>query len=97
MSLIIKGMEMLQAGDMIICGQIDGKLQCTIVTRGKPTKWCEASEVSEPYGRLIDADALENQVAQWRACCKFQDAQILCTVIDMIQKAPTIIKTEVSE
>lgn len=56
MSLIIKGMEMPQSGDMIICGQIDGKLQCTIVTRGQPTKWCEASEVSAPHGRLIDAD-----------------------------------------
>lgn len=58
MSLIVKGMEMPQAGDIIICGQIDGKLQCTIVTRDKPTKWCEASEVSAPHGRLIDADAL---------------------------------------
>ena len=57
MSLIIKGMEMPQAGDMIICGQIDGKLQCTIVTRGKPTKWCEASEVSAPHGRLIDCES----------------------------------------
>ena len=32
MSVLIKGMEMPQAGDMIICGQINGKLQCTIVT-----------------------------------------------------------------
>lgn len=49
-----------------------------------------------PHSRLIDADVLKNQVAQWRNCCKFQDAQVLCTVIDMIHKAPTIIEAEVS-
>lgn len=63
MSLIIKGMEMPQAGDVIICGQIEGKLQCTIVTRGKPTKWCEASEVSTPHGRLIDADKAATSIS----------------------------------
>lgn len=91
MSLIIKGMEMPQAGDMIICGQIDGKLQCTIVTRGKPTKWCEVSEVSAPHGRLIDADALQEE-ADSRPC--FWEG-----VIDevMFSNAPTIIEAEVSE
>lgn len=55
------------------------------------------TEVPTPHGRLIDADALENQVAEWRDCLKFRDAQILCTVIDMIHKAPTVIGAEVSE
>lgn len=54
-------------------------------------------EVPTPHGRLIDADALKNQVAQWRDSCRFQDAQVLCTVIDMIHKAPTVIEAEVSE
>ena len=88
MSLIIKGMEMPQAGDMIICGQIDGKLQCTIVTRGKPTKWCEASEVTTPHGRLIDADALMISVLDAMKN-KTDDS-----VIGLIDKAPTIIEAE---
>lgn len=58
---------------------------------------CPLTEVPTPHGRLIDADALKNQVAQWRDSCRFQDAQVLCTVIDMIHKAPTVIEAEVSE
>lgn len=52
------------------------------------------AEVPTPHSRLIDADVLENQVARWRDSCRFQDAQILCTVIDMIHKAPTVIEAE---
>lgn len=91
MSLMIKGMEMPQAGDIIICAQIEGKLQCTIVTRGKPTKWCEASELSTPHGRLVDADALQaeadSQPCFWKG------------VIDelMVREAPTIVEAEVDE
>jgi len=95
MSVIIKGMEMPQAGDMIICGQIDGKLQCTIVTRGKPTKWCEASEVSTPHGRLIDADKLTKNMRNYypsidHLCC----TQHVVTKRD-IDNAPTVIEAEV--
>lgn len=95
MSVIIKGMEMPQAGDMIICGQIDGKLQCTIVTRGKPTKWCEASEVSTPHGRLIDADKLTKNMRNYypsidHLCC----SQHVVTKRD-IDNAPTVIEAEV--
>ena len=85
MSLIIKGMGMPQAGDMIICGQIDGKLQCTIVTRGKPTKWCEASEVSTPHGRLIDADYINGLgLIDWQKSI----------VKAEISQAPTVIEAE---
>lgn len=96
MSILIKGMEMPQAGDMIICGQINGKLQCTIVTRGKSTKWCEASEVSAPHGRLIDADELLKNHAI------IADKELINllyrgTLRKMIDKAPTIIEAEVSE
>lgn len=94
MSLIIKGMEMPQAGDMIICGQIEGKLQCTIVTRNKSTKWCEASEVSTPHGRLIDADKLvwfiDNHIASGKKWVEFE------TIKDMINALPIIIEAEVN-
>lgn len=93
MSLIIKGMEMPQAGDMIICGQIEGKLQCTIVTRNKPTKWCEVSEVSTPHGRLIDCESdffptafrhnLTDYAKGWNTCLR------------SVLLSPTIIKAEV--
>ena len=93
MSLIIKGMEMPQAGDMIICGQIESKLQCTIATRDKPTKWCEASEVSTPHGRLIDADKfvwfIKNHIASGKKWVEFE------TIKDMINSLPTIIEAEV--
>ena len=88
MSLIIKGMEMPQAGDVIICGQIEGKLQCTIVTRGKPTKWCEASEVSTPHGRLIDADELLRRPTN----ILFNKYPKSC-----VRNAPTIIEAEVGK
>ena len=95
MSLIIKGMEMPQAGDVIICGQIEGKLQCTIVTRDKPTKWCKASEISTPHGRLIDVDKLvwfiDNHIASGKKWVEFE------TIKDMINSLPTIIEAEVSE
>ena len=90
MSILIKGMEMPQAGDMIICGQINGKLQCTIVTRGKSTKWCEASEVSAPHGRLIDADEIEKCVHEWYDVGEYVFA-------DTIRNADTLIEAEVSE
>ena len=87
MSAIVEGVSMVRH-----CGECElNKLnwdRCHQILRGCPI----IGEMPDKHGRLIDADALENQVAQWRACCKFQDAQILCTVIDMIQKAPTIIE-----
>lgn len=97
MSVIIKGMEMPQAGDMIICGQINGKLQCTIVTRGKSTKWCEASEVSVSHGRLIDADKLTKNMRNYypsidHLCC----SQHVVTKGD-IDNAPTVIEAEVKK
>ena len=61
MSIFIKGIEMPQAGDVIVCGQVDGKLQATIVTRGKQTKWCEISEIPTPHGDLIDRSLLLNE------------------------------------
>jgi hypothetical protein len=95
MSLIIKGMEMPQAGDVIVCGQIEGKLQCTIVTRNKPTKWCEASEVSTPHGRLIDCESesfpiafrheLTDYAKGWNACLR------------SVLSLPTVIEAEVGE
>lgn len=102
MSLVIKNMEMPQAGDVIICGQIDGKLQCTIVTRGKPTKWCEVSEISAPHGRLIDADAhikllKENHCGE--RCRRNHDC-FTCGIdmyIRIVENEATVIKAEVSE
>lgn len=52
------------------------------------------TELPTPHGRLVDADALENRVAEWRDCCRFADAQVLNTVLDMIHKAPTVIGAE---
>ena len=97
MSLIIKGMEMPQAGDMIICGQIYGKLQCTIVTRGKPTKWCEASEVSAPHGRLIDADAFEKKLKRLVTSKEPYQRGIGKAVLLAMKCEPTVIEAEVSE
>ena len=95
MSVIINGMEMPQAGDIIICGQIDGKLQCTIVTRGKPTKWCEVSEISAPHGRLIDCESdffptafrhnFTDYAKGWNTCLR------------SVLLSPTLIEAEVSE
>lgn len=53
--------------------------------------------LAQPHGRLIDADVIEDRVAQWRDYLKFRDAQILCTVIDMIYKTPIVIEAEVSK
>ena len=97
MSILIKGMEMPQAGDMIICGQINGKLQCTIVTRGKSTKWCEASEVSEPHGRLIDADALIKDLQGLRELFPSSNIDYFGGVISLVKNSPTIIETKVDE
>lgn len=102
MSILIKGMEMPQAGDMIICGQINGKLQCTIVTRGKSTKWCEASEVSAPHGRLIDADRLMEVIEKNSYLLKgyynsLENGMFLTGIKQAIDEAPTIIDVEVSE
>ena len=94
MSLIIEGMGMPQAGDIIVCGRIDGKLQCTIITRGKPTKWCEVLEVSTPHGRLIDDFKL------LRALIKAfpnQSMNFYDTLERVIDEAPIIIEAEESE
>lgn len=97
MDVIIKGMEMPQAGDVIICGQIEGKLQCTIATRGKPTKWCEASEVSEPHGRLIDADALIKDLQGLRELFPSSNIDYFGGVISLVKNSPTIIETKVDK
>lgn len=62
MSIFIKGIEMPQAGDVIVCGQIDGKLQGTIVTRGKQTKWCEILEIPTPHDDLLDRNDLLDEI-----------------------------------
>ena len=94
MSILIKGMEMPQAGDMIICGQINGKLQCTIVTRGKSTKWCEASEVSAPHGRLIDTDRLLAVLKSMASTSKNVPTE---AVIGLIDNQPVIVEKERNE
>ena len=95
MSLIIKGMKLPLPGNMMVCALIDGKLQCSIVTRDKSIEWCEALEIPTPHGRLIDADKLvwfiDNHIASGKKWVEFE------TIKDMINSLPTIIEAEVSE
>lgn len=86
MSLIIKGMSLPLPGDVMVCALIDDKLQCSIVTRGKPIEWCEALEIPTPHGRLIDVDKLKCPLS-------WQGEIVRATV----REAPTIIEAEVSE
>ena len=86
MSVIIKGMSLPLPGDVIVCALIDNKLQCSIVTRGKPIEWCETLEIPAPHGRLIDADNLKCPLS-------WQGEVVRATV----REAPTIIEAEVSE
>ena len=97
MSVIIKDMSLPLPGDVIVCALIDNKLQCSIVTRGKPIEWCEALEIPTPHGRLIDADELKKNMRNYypsidHLCC----SQHVVTKRD-IDCAPTIIEAEVSE
>lgn len=106
MSVIIKGMKLPLPGDMMVCALIDGKLQCSIVTRGKPIEWCEVLEVPTPHGRLIDADRLltlvEKEVnntcigcePEPDDCCAYDRFK---EIISEIKTAQTIIEAEVSE
>lgn len=41
MNILIKGVEELQAGDMLVFANIDNKLQATLITRNMPIKWCK--------------------------------------------------------
>ena len=86
MSVIISGMSLPLPGDVIVCALIDNKLQCSIVTRGKPIEWCEALEIPTPHGRLIDADDLLRQPMNTANYPK-----------NYVHNAPTIIEAEVSE
>jgi hypothetical protein len=105
MSLIIKGMSLpsecseclFSCYDVSVCAPAECIILGERSARHCRPKICPLVEIPTPHGRLIDADALENRVAEWRDCLKFRDAQILCTVIDMIHKAPTVIEAEVSE
>ena len=93
MSVIIKGMKLPLAGDVMVCALIDGKLQCSIVTRNKPIEWCETLEIPAPHGRLIDVDKLvwfiDNHIASGKKWVEFE------IIKDMINSLPTIIEAEV--
>lgn len=94
MSVIIKGMKLPLPGDVMVCALIDGKLQCSIVTRGKPIEWREVLEVPTPHGRLIDCERqsfptafrhnLTDYARGWNACLR------------SVLLSPTIIEAEAS-
>lgn len=96
MSVTIKGMKLPLPGDAMVCALIDDKLQCTIVTRGKPIEWCEVLEVPTPHGRLIDVDKFLKDNAEF-ADRDFIHPSSEVTLRELIDEAPTIIEAEVSE
>ena len=99
MSVLIKGMAMpkscnecpfgkekrLDVG--IICTLLDGT---TFDTTSRPTSMCPLVEIP-PHGRLIDADALTQQI--------MMKADATCGWADMLDLAlaPTIIESEVED
>lgn len=103
MSILIKGMELPKEFDPdvyveLACG-IDGKRYARLYNfhQGGLTEWCEAVPVP-PHGRLIDADALLKDGADyeyplfdtdgsWDCCTQ-------CFDVDSIKNAPTIIPAE---
>lgn len=107
MSVLIKGMEMpkscigCQFGSIESCDETEPlKIRCTIHGDfAHEVDWhevCPLVEVPTPHGRLIDADALENEAQMRLLECNKYDNQFQkpYEVMRAIALAPTIIESE---
>ena len=98
MSLLIKGMDMLKPGDIIVVARIDGRVQCTIASRHLPVKWREVVNIPTPHGDLIDRNALLEHSLYLGMFDKYGEGtvvDVVDAVLDQdIENAPTIIETE---
>lgn len=108
MSILIKGMKKPQscAGCyMFLHGlTMDGHpwQECADTERelddpfgcGRP-EWCQIVEIKEPHGRLIDADALEQIIAQFSLNWEYGQGVSDCW--DALLAAPTVIEAEGDE
>ena len=98
MSVLIKGMEMpalCQECDLYIEGACYAKGYRdyrSIMDMSKPDD-CPLIEVPTPHGRLIDADAMCNDLAT----VDIQYAQMIDWCISVTEAQPTIIEAEGSE
>ena len=74
--------------------EIDERVAPTVdeaAEQGKP-EWCPLVEVSEPHGRLIDAEKLKNEYphdTDWD-----YPVSTNCYVCESIDNAPTVIEAE---
>lgn len=111
MSIIIKGMEM--PGDCAMCPMchraFDGnetRIACYVKAKwaweddGRPD-WCPLVEIPTPHGRLIDADAVIDELA--RAIPYFIDDSVTSAYVEglgrakiEIEDAKTVIEAEVT-
>ena len=100
MSVLIKGMDMPKAGELLqVAENVDGKIFVRETTHGE---WHPLIEVTTPHGRLIDADYLlamaEEYIEEYDATdsyglhtdkwCGWKEAE------DVIRTAKTVIEAE---
>ena len=115
MSVLIKGMEMQPDGRYTVCVTHDSHGVVHWVFQNQDTleflKHGTVTEVPEPHGRLIDADALMHEFekaqrtmakhGQEYSCSFMSSSQELSTewycVEDMLENAPTVIEAEEGE
>jgi len=93
MSVLIKGMEMPKSNTMFTVTlrvRQDGTAEF-ISTSGKTVKSFPMFEVPTPHGRLIDADALQEEADSQPCFWKGAIDEL------MVRDAPTVIEAEVSE
>lgn len=97
MSVLIKGMKMPKNCDKcILSSSIAMRCDATkksLVTDTYPKRpsWCPLVKISEPHGRLIDADRLSIQRENYDTYNDYSEA------FDMIDNAPTVIESEEQE
>ena len=101
MSLIIKGMEMPKSNTMFTVTlrvRQDGTAEF-VSTSGKTVKSFPMIEVPTPHGRLIDEEAIYNNVKSRCNNCHIRACAIcgVTCILNDIRTAPTIIEAEVSE
>ena len=93
MSILIKGMEMPKAGQVIeIAQNVDGSM----FARLEPSygHWYEIVEVPTPHGQLIDEDKLRFEIEKYFNGLPIQGHYDMLKLVDEV---PTIVEAEEGE
>ena len=101
MSVLIKGMEMPKNDEMkkIIIGRAPNGIDPIAIVTGENTEFYKIIEIPTPHGRLIDEEAIYNNVKSRCNNCHIRACAIcgVTRILNDIRTAPTIIEAEVSE